>query len=147
MNILQWDENEIVDFFEYSSITMRLEDEDAKTFQVNDDIIQAEIVILPKRRVICFTFRRVSGGILSDLSILANAPLCRRKVDGLDCLYCHESSVLPGINAYERLEWFQFYDYGATSDKAVSTLFRFRPAISLRFYDPDASNRALKFDP
>ncbi len=142
MNTPEWDKGKIGDFFDYCGEPYRFEDDDATIYRTRDQCLQAEIVFLPVRGVVCFTLRDPDASIIMDLSVAAYVPFDRRTFEGADNPYCHECSVLPGLHAYSPPAWYQFFDYATSKNKAISAAFTHWPRISLRFFDPSPETGA-----
>ena len=136
LNLLIWDAFEIQEFFNHNFESYHFSDnEDGFIFFAQSDGVKAEIIILPVSCVICITLRDNQSNILIDLSILVRSNVDRREIDGVDTLYVHECTVLPGIHSYTENVWDQFFRYSGEPFKYVSMQFKLFPEIGVRVFD------------
>jgi hypothetical protein len=144
MRNFEWDSFETSEFFLHEASPIDFEDEQGTHFTATDGTLDARVIVLPVRGVVCFSLlSSTDRRLITDLSILPMTRLDRRLVNGHDSLYCHECVVAPGFHAYQKLEWYSFYSYLEISCKPVSILFQIQPNISLRIFDPAEANRTI----
>ena len=136
MNILDWDEIELEELFNYNSARFGNEDDDGHQYFISDHQLKLTVSVLPIREVVGITVcSAIDGSVLVDLAIIARSRLEKRVINGVACLYCHQCAVVPGILARSELSWYAYFDYANRQLPTVTMQLECDPRIGLRFLD------------